>query len=434
MRLTVIVLGADSPIGLAVIRDLGRAGVKVIGVGWGRRAVGLHSRYCTVPVLRAKREDALIGQLREITEAHDAKFLLVVGESDIELVNRHRKALETFITPLVPESRAMARVNCKESANRIAAEIGLKVPRTIQLPPGTDDKEIARAMVGLTFPVILKWSNPLDVTASLRRHGIDLEKCEYARDPVELRRLLEKYRPVGAFPLIQEYCAGHGIGHFFLVRDGRILMEFQHERLQEIPPEGGVASLCRSLAPEKHAACLEKSRALVQALDWQGVAMVEYRYDPVKNDYWFMEVNGRFWGSLPLAITSGVPFAWGLVKCCGLGEDPPAYAAVAGRMCRYFIPDAKRLARILFQPHQIRDPLKNFSRRKELFRFLRLYLDPRVRYFVFKWSDPKPFLVDGWYVLKKLFGRKPPNQDEGTGFSAWVFAGLALWLGWVLDS
>jgi predicted ATP-grasp superfamily ATP-dependent carboligase len=143
----------------------------------------------------------------------------------------------------------------------------------------------------------------------------------------------------------------------------------------------------------------------VRSLDWQGIAMVEYRYDPVKDDYWFMEVNGRFWGSFPLATASGVPFAWGLVKCCGLGEEPPAFTADAGRLCRYFIPEAKRLVRILFQQHLIRDPVKRFSRGREFFRFLQLYLNPRVKYFVFDWSDPKPFLVDSWYALRKAVGR-----------------------------
>ena len=102
MKPTVIVLGVDSSIGLAVVRDLGRTGVKVIGIGWQIRAVGLHSRYCAVSVLREREEDALVDQLKALTEAHDARFLLVVGEFDIDLVNRHRATLDAFITPLIP--------------------------------------------------------------------------------------------------------------------------------------------------------------------------------------------------------------------------------------------------------------------------------------------------------------------------------------------
>ena len=67
-----------------MVRDLGRTGVKVIGIGWQIQAVGLHSRYRAVSVLRERKEDALVDQLKTLTEAHDARFLLVVGESDLE--------------------------------------------------------------------------------------------------------------------------------------------------------------------------------------------------------------------------------------------------------------------------------------------------------------------------------------------------------------
>ena len=60
--------------------------------------------------------------------------------------------------------------------------------------------------------------------------------------------------------------------------------------------------------------------------------------------------------------------------------------------------------RILFQQNLTHDPVKRFSRGKELVRFLQLYLNPRVKYFIFDWSDPKPFLVDSWCALKKTFG------------------------------
>jgi predicted ATP-grasp superfamily ATP-dependent carboligase len=57
--------------------------------------------------------------------------------------------------------------------------------------------------------------------------------------------------------------------------------------------------------------------AMLQALGWHGVAMVEFRVradgTPV-----FLEVNGRFWNSLALAVNAGVDFPR-LVAC--LAED-----------------------------------------------------------------------------------------------------------------
>jgi predicted ATP-grasp superfamily ATP-dependent carboligase len=48
----------------------------------------------------------------------------------------------------------------------------------------------------------------------------------------------------------------------------------------------------------------------MKALRWSGVAMVEFKYDPATGEAWLMEINGRFWGSMQLAVTSGVDFPW----------------------------------------------------------------------------------------------------------------------------
>ena len=49
------------------------------------------------------------------------------------------------------------------------------------------------------------------------------------------------------------------------------------------------------------------------------VAMVEYKLDAATGTAYLMEINGRFWGSLQLAIDAGVDFPLLLVRCA-LGE------------------------------------------------------------------------------------------------------------------
>ena len=53
---------------------------------------------------------------------------------------------------------------------------------------------------------------------------------------------------------------------------------------------------------------VRRSRALLDAFGWCGVAMVEYKLDERTGTPYLMEVNGRFWGSLQLAIDAGVDF------------------------------------------------------------------------------------------------------------------------------
>src|SRR3546814_6270790 len=91
--------------------------------------------------------------------------------------------------------------------------------------------------------------------------------------------------------------------------------------------------------------------------------MVEYRFDRATETYVFMEINGRFWGSLPLAIAAGVPFAAGLVETAGRGEPPPPFVRNYPEItCCYWIPATKSVLRVLFQASAIRDPLYELDR------------------------------------------------------------------------
>ena len=49
--------------------------------------------------------------------------------------------------------------------------------------------------------------------------------------------------------------------------------------------------------------CAER---LLDGLAWHGIAMVEFKYNPETKEAWFMEVNPRLWGSIGLAVASGV--------------------------------------------------------------------------------------------------------------------------------
>jgi predicted ATP-grasp superfamily ATP-dependent carboligase len=59
----------------------------------------------------------------------------------------------------------------------------------------------------------------------------------------------------------------------------------------------------------------------MSALRWSGVAMVEFKWQPSERAAWLMEINGRFWGSMQLAVASGVDFPWLVFKQEVLGHD-----------------------------------------------------------------------------------------------------------------
>ena len=139
----------------------------------------------------------------------------------------------------------------------------------------------------------------------------------YATDESKLRDVLSKdiFR---FFPfLVQKKVEGSGVGIFLLMDDGEVVAEFAHKRLREKPPSGGVSVLCESIDPPMEA--LQDAVRILKAVLWTGVAMVEFKIDRDQNTAKLLEVNARFWGSLELAITSGVDFPYLLFRMA-IGE------------------------------------------------------------------------------------------------------------------
>jgi predicted ATP-grasp superfamily ATP-dependent carboligase len=128
--------------------------------------------------------------------------------------------------------------------------------------------------------------------------------------------------------------------------------------------------------------------ALLRALEWEGVAMVEYRYDPATGQAALMEVNGRFWGSLPLACHAGASFPWYCYQALGLRQPIAASPYRLGLRCRFMTAETRRLLHLLTR-RAVRG-----RRARELASYLAEFLRPGACYFVHDWRDPLPLWRD----------------------------------------
>jgi predicted ATP-grasp superfamily ATP-dependent carboligase len=131
--------------------------------------------------------------------------------------------------------------------------------------------------------------------------------------------------------------------------------------------------------------------------------MVEYRLDDATGDAVLMEINGRFWGSFPLAVQSGAGFASLAYHLQGLGRTPPLPPLRDNLRCRMTSTELKRLVRILLQPSKIRDPFFRIEPGKELARFLADFFRASTCYYLWDRRDPGPLLADlRNYALRAL--------------------------------
>lgn len=393
-----LVLGIETQIGLGVVRELGRAGIPVIGIALRASALGLASRYLVRRVVLANGlDDAAIDTIRALGEEFGGGVLMGISEPTLAwmIANQDRFGR---VRAAVPPAEAFRIVLDKEKTLAHAAELGIPVPRSVQ--PRNLEEALA-AGDGLHFPVVVKWADPAAVASRLSAHGLPLHKYEYAYDAPTLAAILRRYAPVEAFPLVQEYAPGQGLGQFFLIHDGQALRRFQHVRVAEWPPEGGFSSVCDSLPLEAHAALQEQSIALLQRIGWRGVAMVEYRFDPATGRAVLMEINGRFWGSFPLAVQAGAGFALLAYWLAATGQAPVLPPPRPAQRCRMLSTELKRLVRILLQPGRIQDRQVRIRPVRELLRFATDFFRPGVGYYVMALDDPAPLLRDIRNILTR---------------------------------
>ena len=387
-----IVLGLETQIGLGIVRELGRAGVSVVGIAHKSSAIGLKSRYLKRGIVIVQpRSDELLRCLQALSEEYGEASLLTVSEANLSWLLKHRDNLGA-LRPVLPHLDALNTVLDKQKTLAIAEELGIKVPQTVE-PKSFEDLEILANR--LNFPVVLKWSDPNAMGPLLSAQKIPLLKAEYAANSNELLSIGQRYIAIGRWPLVQEYCAGVGLGQFFYMHDGQALRRFQHVRIAEWPPEGGFSSVCDSIPLSEHCDLQERSIAVLQAIGWEGVAMVEYRFDPHTNQAALMEINGRFWGSFPLAVHCGAGFA--LMAHCVQGQQrtvPVLGQIVSHQRCRMVGTELKRLFRILLQPQKIRDPYFKKQPLREVTRFFIDFLRPNVCYYLWAIDDPAPFFKD----------------------------------------
>ena len=186
---------------------------------------------------------------------------------------------------------------------------------------------------------------------------------------------------------LQRKVEGPGIGVFLLPGPDDLLLRFAHRRLREKPPSGGVSVYCEST--ELEPGLLGTSTALLERLGWTGVAMVEYKIEAATGTPYLMEINGRLWGSLQLAVDSGADFPRVLVEqALGLATRRPADYAT-GRRLRWFWGDVDHLlARLRRSRSDLHLPVWAPGRGGALRDFLVAPL--RSRGEVLRWSDPVP--------------------------------------------
>jgi protein-tyrosine-phosphatase len=322
-------------------------------------------------------------------ELRTGAYRLVMPVTDLTVIpiSRELSRLQAYCPIATERFDTIQLVSDKSRTLALAARVGVPVPATIAVHR---EDEIDGCAARLTYPVVCK---PM-ASSVWTPAGYLSPSVFYALDEQAFRRLLPPRVRECPF-LVQEFRGGVGVGVEVLARNGEILQAFQHQRLHELPLTGGASTYRMSVPVD--ARLREYTRRLLAEIGWTGVAMVEFKVDLTTHEAVLMEINGRFWGSLPLSSRAGMSFAKDLHDMLTTGSTPPERRYATGVRCRKLRDDLewfKESAKL-----QARDPLvaagiiRKPSARTWLSGLLRL-ASPAEHYDAQTLSDPIPGLID----------------------------------------
>jgi protein-tyrosine-phosphatase/predicted ATP-grasp superfamily ATP-dependent carboligase len=311
----VLVLDADAPAGLACVQSLGRAGATVDAAMRSPGSPTEYSRWTSRRYAQPPFEpiDAALIWLRELDAAHSYDLVIPSTEGSLRWLHALAESDPLRRRAQLPGNAALDIALDKVRTTEAAGRLGIPVPPSQRIPAG------ASVPAPLGFPAVLKPARSKVVVGQrLQSMSVELVHNSNERDAILTAWL--------AFTDVQEqqWVPGHGFGVEMLFDQGRMVWSFVHERLHELPLTGGASTLRRAAAPDDR--LITWSRRLLEHLQWHGVAMIEWRMVHGQ-DPWLMEINPRFWGSLPLTIAAGRDAPCDLLRMA-LGEtleDPGPY-------------------------------------------------------------------------------------------------------------
>ncbi len=386
----VLLLDADQPASLAVLRSLARRGLRVDVASSDTGAIGRRSRHAdrcwTYPDPLADA-GAFVRWLQTHLEQHRYGLVVPLTERTVVPLAQQRELFAPGLVA-VADAEALAQVIDKQRTVALAVTLGIPVPLAEPVESVTQAQQVAQR---LGYPVVVKPSR------SVGSHGgqrVQLS-VSYAFDDRELAGQVEAALRYGAV-MLQEYFAGDGVGIELIADRGQVQYSFQHRRLHEVPLTGGGSSLRISETPQPE--LLDAAAKLMGALQWHGVAMVEFKRNPATGAFRLMEINGRFWGSLPLAVAAGADFPAMLHALMTTGSVGHWPAARPGVVARQLARDVDWLEHVLRRNAPAR--LVQLPSTGQVLRDSLLVFSPRHHFDVQNWRDPWPGLVD----LGRLLG------------------------------
>ncbi len=397
-----IILDGQLKSALATVRSLGKAQISLYVGAERDTGMALRSRYTTgrfvypSPYIDQKgfvaciqREGERIGTKPIVYAFSDATYLTLFA---------FRKELEPYVTLLFPEEKSVEIAFDKAATYSLARVSG--IPTITTYSPETKE-EIERLSHEVRYPAVIKTRKSVTWKDGVGMFGS--AKFVHTKDAL-VEQFIALRTKLGEAPLVQDLLLGEEYGVEMIAYEGNIGACVTHHRLKSLSPTGGASVLKETMEHGTLKRTLESyAQTLVEKLRWTGPIMVEFKVSSDTKIPHLMEINGRFWGSLPLSIFSGVDMPriyYSLLTSKTLPEP-----LVMGRervVSNHFLGGMRHLVKVMIG----HDKMRPFLYPKRLQALQDFFFLPReTKSDVWEWDDLKPVIMEYVDMMSKISKR-----------------------------
>lgn len=303
-----VVIGGDYQ-GLGIARSLGRRGIPVCVID-DETSIARASRYVrnVVRVRDLRSEESLLDALTRARRRFGLSgwVLFPTRDETVAAIAANRDALRHDFRVPTPDLASVRRAWDKRETYRLAAELGIPIPRT-WFPRAEADL----AAIDTGAPAVVK--------PAIKEHFFytSREKAWRADGRAELVSSFRRAAGIvdAGEVIIQEMIPGGGAEQYAycaFFREGRAVASMTVRRRRQHPSDFGRASTFVETIrlPE----LIEPSVRFLSAIGYYGLVELEYKRDPRDGAFKLLDVNARTWGYHTLGPAAGVDFPYLLFR------------------------------------------------------------------------------------------------------------------------
>ncbi|GGN88308.1 MULTISPECIES: ATP-grasp domain-containing protein [Haloarcula] len=296
-----VVVSNTSAASLSLVRALGQRGIRTIAASERPSPPTFASKYVDERVSLPDPHTSLHDYrdvLLDVAARPSVKTIAPVREEDVFVLSKHREAFAEHVRPVWPDLETLTVAHDRVALVEAARRAGVDVPETWLLDEvrDWDRRLISKARYGLVTDHYVDGMQPDAVHPTPNTQYIE------PGEPPDVEDLIER---MGHVPIVQEFVPGTEYTVRALYDEGDCVLTTQKALRRGYKYPRGPSIYHEAVdIPDLREAAL----ALLDELEWHGPASVGFIRHEETGAFKMLEINPRFWSSMPCDHHAGVDY------------------------------------------------------------------------------------------------------------------------------